>query len=178
LEKEKPQENKTMAKKNQLKDISVGEFKRLDAKYPNKIIKIKNMSKSKSNTNYLDSRTSAERKKDSKIKATTTTSEPKSNNTIEFEKEFDEEFTGIMADGRRHFIKPDMDGLKLKDFLSRKLQEQRAKDIKDFKEKLAGLKIEKIKMNNDNWDLIEYNNGYNQAVESQDRKIDKLLQEN
>ena len=50
-----------------------------------------------------------------------------------WEKEFDKEFTGIMADGRRHFIKPDMDGSKLKFFIRQKLQEQKQEILEKIK---------------------------------------------
>ena len=39
----------------------------------------------------------------------------------EIDKEFDEKFCGYMADGRLHFIKPDMDGTAIKDFLKAKI---------------------------------------------------------
>ena len=59
-------------------------------------------------------------------------------NYKEIEEEFDEKFCGYMADGRLHFIKPDMDGTAIKDFLKAKLEEQREdikKKIEDIKER-------------------------------------------
>ena len=42
-------------------------------------------------------------------------------NYKEIEEEFDEKFCGYMADGRLHFIKPDMDGTAIKSFLKAKI---------------------------------------------------------
>ena len=76
-------------------------------------------------------------------------------NYKEIEEEIDEKFCGYMADGRLHFIKPDMDGTAIKSFLKSKLKEQReiskrtCEDLIELtvrkqREELRG-KIEKIK---------------------------------
>ena len=53
---------------------------------------------------------------------------------MDWEKQFDKKFTGILADRRVHFISPDMDGAELKQFIQALLAKQK-KEIKEMIEK-------------------------------------------